>query len=252
MTEHPDTSQFPGTGPSQFRDEAFLASFFQDKLLGRIMTRLIAMEVGAKIPSERILSEELGISRTALRDRMSRLASMGIVSKRAREKSVYSGVNHDSLGDFFLLGILSSNFDVFTLIQMRMSIETRAVIQLIQSPEPPDLTRAEHALAGILSSDGPELEHEDQCFHLELLRAAGLEGLVFFWHGLSQIFKNTHNNIDYAQDLEKFRHKHRDILEAVQARDLTAAIHAVDEHFTWLVELLQRKGYEAVTPTSSA
>lgn len=238
-----ETVSVPRPGLTQFQDEAFLASFFQDPILGRIMMQLIKMNIGEAIPSERALSQQLGISRTALRDRISRLSSMGIITKKPRENTVFSGVNHGSLGDFFLMGLLGSNFDIYTLIDMRKSIEVHAVVRLTSADARPDLTEVEAAVDGISKLTGEELEQADQAFHLGLLKAAGLGGLAFFWHGLDQIFENTHNNLDYGQDLELFRFKHRRIFETVRDRDLPLAIEAVDEHFNWLIELLERKGF---------
>lgn len=230
-------------GIVQFQDEKFLMRFFKDQVLGQLMGQLVAMSPGDVLPSERALSEELNISRTALRDRMARLASMGIVSKRPREGTVYTGLHADSLGDFLLMGLLGSKFDIFTLVQMRKALETSAVVILTSRDQHPDLSRVADAIERIRTSTGSEIEVADRDFHLGLLAAAGLQGLFFFWSALDQVFRYTHDNIDYDNDIVKFREKHQRYFEAIQRRDLDEALRRVDDHFEWLIELLQVKGF---------
>lgn len=242
ITESDGTTEVAGL--DRFQNEEFLTSFFKDPTLGRVMAQLLQLNVGAALPGERDLAEQLGISRTALRDRITRLSSLGIVTKREREKSVFSGVHPDALGDVLLLGLLSVNFDIYSLVSLRKSLEMQAVITLTTQLENPDLSRAKAGLDLLMHAEsGSDIVRGDTEFHLGILEAAGLEGLMFFWRALDQVFKVTHDSIDYERDIETFIHKHEDYYNALRDHDLVQAIEKAEAHFVWLVELLQRKGF---------
>lgn len=240
----PHTTAAPAAGLDRLQNEEFLTSFFKDPTLGQVMSQLLQLNVGAALPGERDLAEQLGISRTALRDRIARLSSLGIVTKREREKSVFSGVHPDALGDVLLLGLLSVNFDIYSLVSLRKSLEIQAVVILTTQTDAPDLSRAKAGLDLLANAtNGEDLVRGDTEFHLGILEAAGLTGLMFFWRALDQVFKVTHDSIDYEHDIVKFVCKHEDYYVALRDRDLTLAIEKADAHFTWLIELLQRKGF---------
>lgn len=231
-------------GIRRFRNEEFLSTFFKDPTLGQVMTQLLKLNTGQSLPGERDLAESLGISRTALRDRIARLSSLGIVTKREREKSVFSGVHPDALGDILLLGLVSVNFDIYSLVSLRQALETQAIVILTTQMESPDLSRAEAGLDLIIhAKQGTDIVHGDTEFHLGILDAAGLTGLMFFWRALDQVFKVTHDSIDYEQDLEMFISKHEEYFNAVRDGDLVTALEKADAHFVWLIELLRRKGF---------
>lgn len=238
----PPPAQTSLTGLIQFHDQDFLTTFFKDQILGELVRRLLKMEKGTPLPSERDLALDLGISRTALRDRIARLSSMGIVSKKEREKTVFSGIQPDALGDFLLLGLLAANYEIYSLVAMRKSLEIHAAVLLTRLDDP-DLSEVEAALADINTSTGKDLIHADTTFHLGFLKAAGLKDLFFFWHALDEVFQNTHNNLDYESDLTLFREKHQKYFDAMKAKDLCRVLLAIDDHFDWLIELLQRKGF---------
>lgn len=245
MTPHIEHAAVePVSGLDRLQNEEFLSSFFKDPTLGQVMSRLLELNIGASLPGERDMAERLGISRTALRDRLTRLSSLGIVTKREREKSVFSGVHPDALGDVLLLGLLSVNFDIYTLVSLRKSLEMQAVIILTTQPEAPNLERAEAGLKLVTHAEsGEDIMRGDSEFHQGILEAAGLTGLIFFWQALDQVFKVTHDSLDYEHDIDEFVCKHEEYYLALKAQNLTLAIEKADAHFTWLIELLQRKGF---------
>ena len=244
MTEQTNIVEASPTGLDRLQDEAFLSAFFKDPTLGRVMSQLLELNIGATLPGERDLAEQLGISRTALRDRMTRLASLGIVTKREREKSVFSGVHPDALGDVLLLGLLSVNFDIYTLVSLRKALEVQAIVTITTQADAPDLSRAAAGLELIKHPEsGDDIMRGDTEFHLGILEAGGLTGLIFFWQALDQVFKVTHDSLDYQHDIDEFVSKHSEYYEALRAQDLALAIEKAEAHFTWLIELLQRKGF---------
>lgn len=63
-----------------------LSSQIRDQLLERINTG--ALEPGARVPSERSLSEQFGVARTSVREAMQGLLSLGVVVRRGNRSFV--------------------------------------------------------------------------------------------------------------------------------------------------------------------
>lgn len=63
-----------------------LSSQIRDRLLERITSG--ALEAGARVPSERSLSEQFGVARTSVREAMQGLLSLGVVVRRGNRSYV--------------------------------------------------------------------------------------------------------------------------------------------------------------------
>lgn len=63
-----------------------LSSQIRDQLLERITSG--ALEPGAQVPSERLLSEQFGVARTSVREAMQGLISLGVIERRGNRSYV--------------------------------------------------------------------------------------------------------------------------------------------------------------------
>ncbi|WP_168187244.1 FadR/GntR family transcriptional regulator [Salinibacterium sp. UTAS2018] len=226
------------TEPSDFSQHRFLTNLLEDKALGELVTLLLAKEPGQQIPSERELAETLGISRTALRDRISRLVALGILQRREREGTFLTGIQPDSISDTLILSLMSSQLTIDSLISVRFALERHAgmvACDLRDEQALEDLAKAVQRMRD--SDDGRELFEADNDFHRALFRASGSEGLIFFSQMLHSVLRGTVRYIALEHDREMLRKVHGDVLEAVQNQDREAAAAAIDSHFAWLETL---------------
>jgi len=226
------------TEQSDFAQHRFLTNLLEDKALGELVTLLMAKEPGQQIPSERELAETLGISRTALRDRISRLVSLGILQRREREGTFLTGIQPDSISDTLILSLMSSQLTIDSLISVRFALERHAgmaACDLRDEQALEDLAKAVRRMSD--SDDGRELFEADNDFHRALFRASGSEGLIFFSQMLHSVLRGTVRYIALEHDREMLRKVHGDVLEAVQNQDREAAAAAIDSHFAWLETL---------------
>lgn len=223
---------------SDLAQHRFLTNLLEDKALGELVTLLMAKEPGQQIPSERELAETLGISRTALRDRISRLVSLGILQRREREGTFLTGIQPDSISDTLILSLMSSQLTIDSLISVRFALERHAgmaACDLRDEQALKDLAKAVQRMRN--SDDGRELFEADNDFHRALFRASGSEGLIFFSQMLHSVLRGTVRYIALEHDREMLRKVHGDVLEAVQNQDREAAASAIDGHFAWLETL---------------
>src|SRR5690625_5262286 len=108
--------------------ERFTAAHFQDPILGNLVELISTKSPGQRLPSERELSERLGVSRTALRDRMGRLESFGVLERREREGAIYTGLQPEKMGEVLIMGQISSEIHVESLETVRHAMEREAAI----------------------------------------------------------------------------------------------------------------------------
>lgn len=216
----------------------FFSNLLKDKALSDLVSLLLGMGPGDQIPSERELSETLHVSRTAIRDRISRLESLGLLQRKERSGTYFTGIRPESVSDVLILSMMSQQMTVGSLVSVRHALERQAAIEACRAGDGPALAELRAAVARMDDSDdGYELFLADNDFHRSLFRASRSEGLIFFSRMLHAVLSGTLQHLSLERDRFTLRVLHRDILEAVVAKDAPAAIHAMDAHFKWLEEL---------------
>jgi GntR family transcriptional repressor for pyruvate dehydrogenase complex len=226
--------------PAEVAPHQFLTDLLEDKALGELVTLLLTKEPGEQIPSERELAVTLGISRTALRDRISRLESLGILQRRERSGTFFTGIRPESMSDALILSLMSSQLSIDSLVSVRHALERHAAIAACALGDPQALEDLAAAVQRMYATDdGRELFDADNDFHQALFRASGSPGLIFFAQMLHSVLRGTLRHVALEHDRETLRLVHSNVLAAVMSRDSTAAGVAIDDHFAWLDTLRQ-------------
>ena len=129
---------------------------------------------GEKLPTEAMLAEQFGVSRTVIREAVSRLRQDGIVEARQG-----SGVFVTGLTGNRALRIdaaeLSSLDAVLHIVDLRRALETEIAAQAAAVRKKRDMTEIDRALAAISQAvaDGGDGVKEDVAFHRSIARATG-------------------------------------------------------------------------------
>ena len=175
-----------------------------------------------KLPTEAVLAQEFGVSRTVIREAISRLKNEGMVEPRQG-----SGV--------FIVeraGIRPLRIDY------AQAIEPGAVVQILA------LRRTDEHLAAIDDAlgrideavrEGRDGVAEDVAFHCEIANATGnpyfLKTLTFLNQYLEAGTLVTRGNEALREDfMRQVREEHAAIVEAIRSRDSVAARNAAQTH----------------------
>jgi len=129
---------------------------------------------GARLPTEPVLSERFGVSRTVIREAISRLKSAGLVEVRQGSGTVVSEGAH--IKAFTIdLDVSGSIEAVLRVTELRRGIEGEAAALAAQRHSPAQLEAIHQALKAIDAAEqaGRDGVEEDLGFHHSISRATG-------------------------------------------------------------------------------
>jgi GntR family transcriptional repressor for pyruvate dehydrogenase complex len=201
---------------------------------------------GDKLPTEARLVEQFEVSRTVVREAVSRLKSLGLVDSRQG-----SGVFVTQQQPFAPLNFearhAASKDAVVQMVEVRRALEAEVAALAAQRRNTSDLRairQAALALDAAVQSGGNGV-NEDVKFHRAIADAARnpfliqtLEYLGQFLHGATQVTRaNEARRVDFAAEVQT---EHQAILQAVEAGDLTAARQAAATHMGNAINRIQQ------------
>lgn len=219
--------------------KTWAAAFFDDEVMAALTQKILGMEREKRLPSERELASELGVSRTALRDRLSRLESMGILERRTGAGTFVRGLQPESVSESLVLGLMASQMTVASIRSVRFALERQAAFEAAQRVNHIEVARMAVALDRMdASDDNAELYDADLAFHRALFATSESPALIFFADVLHGVLSRTVQVLALSEDRVRMRKLHRAIYEAVAKHDPAEAMKAVDAHFAWLEELV--------------
>ncbi len=192
--------------------------------------------VNARLPTEKFMTEQYGVSRTVVREAISRLKSEGLVDTRQGSGTI---VLDPKAAQVFRLARDEANpaAGVVRIIELRRGIEAEMAALAAERRTAAQMNVIRRALKAIdraveEGGDGVEADLE---FHLAISRAAGnpyfTELLSMLTHALQDAIRITRTNEARRADLAAdVRAEHEAIAAAIEARDPGAAREAAHAH----------------------
>ncbi|AMP06626.1 FadR/GntR family transcriptional regulator [Collimonas pratensis] len=191
---------------------------------------------GAKLPTEPALSEQFGVSRTVVREAISRLKNEGAVEPRQG-----SGVYVSEQGHLRPLRIqfdqASSADAVLQIVELRRAIDAEVAALAATRRTPRQLKAIETALKGIEADvkAGGDGVLADVMFHRSIAEATGnpflLQTLAFLSQYLEAATAVTRSNEARRDDfMRQVYEEHAAIASAIAAGDALGARNAAQNH----------------------
>jgi DNA-binding FadR family transcriptional regulator len=190
--------------------------------------------VGGTIPPEPLLCEELGVSRTVVRESIKSLAAKGLivtgpkVGTHVLSEDQWNWFDPDVISWQSRAG-LTPEF-VRDLQDLRRVVEPAAVMLAAERATPADIAQIEEAFTGMKRAveEGGDYVTFDLRFHQGLLRASHNRMLVQMSKALSALLRTSFEISTSKKDGPKSSlHLHRAVLDAVIAQNLIAAEKAI-------------------------
>jgi DNA-binding GntR family transcriptional regulator len=187
-----------------------------ERLRQRIFQR--ELEPGSWIDELKI-ADELGISRTPLREALKVLAAEGLVTMKVRRGAYVTEVSEKDLIDVYhLLSLLEA--DAVAMVAQSGSDAALAELQALHD-------ELEHA-----TQDRDRFFEINERFHLRLLELADNRWRQQMVSDLRKVMKlNRHHSLFKAGRIEESLAEHRAVMQAIRARQPEAAAQSMRDHF---------------------
>jgi len=189
---------------------------------------------GHKIPSERILTQEFGVSRTALREAFQKLEQLGTITIRQGDgtylnppapESLYGEIKHAfDLGRSGMNQFLEARESVeLTAVHMateRITLEELGILKQLLKEQEENLTN---------TSVFMELDFK---FHHVLVQAAKNDLILQFWLSIVPLIKEQQARMSTVPGMANraFNH-HQKLVDSITRRETRKAQNIIREHF---------------------
>lgn len=227
------------TDATEFKIERIVASgTLTDRVFGAL-TQLIGsgdFKPGSRLPSELNMAGRFGVSRTVIREAVSRLKSEGQVESRqgsgvfVRDRNMHAPFRIDP-------SIMDSVESVLQVVELRMSLEGEIAALAAKRRTREQMAAIKRALKEIeldeqAGGDGVEA---DIAFHRSIAAATGnphfLALIRFLFNFLTKATRITRSyEATKARLLQQVKEEHRLIVEAISQQDSEAARLSARRH----------------------
>ncbi|MEY3309512.1 MAG: Pyruvate dehydrogenase complex repressor [Pseudomonadota bacterium] len=203
---------------------------------------------GERLPSERDLSERLGVSRPSLREALGDLQLRGLLTSRAGAGVFVADVLGSAFSDALVQLFATHDEAVFDYIAFRRDMEGLAAERAARLASDIDLQVIDSIFRKMEQADkrrAPEDEAElDAGFHMAIIEASHN---VVMLHMMRSMFQLLREGVFYNRQVifrqrttrEALLHQHQVINQALQARDPEGARAAVEAHLTFVENALR-------------
>ncbi len=208
------------------------------KVLDYIKTQIREgkLTIGGRLPAERELSNQLGVSRNSVREAIRTLDIMGVIVSQQGAGNYLSGNFENNLVETMSMMFFLNQIDYRQISQLRRALEMQALMLAIDYITKPEIERLKSILA--------QLEHEteeinvvlDKQLHYNIAQASRNTLFVNILQALSdlidQFISDLRKDILSTQKSRTILNEaHNDMVKSLVLRDKNLAYEAISKHF---------------------
>lgn len=217
-----------------------LSDIVSERLLAAI--REAGLEPGSKLPSERELGDQFGVSRTVIREAVRHLAAKGILEVRSGAGATVAQMDSSGVSDALALFLDRAGLpDPPKIHEVREAIEMQTVRLAAQRVTEEHLAeiRRTHEWLGQVADDPEAASLADVAFHRAIAQATDNELFVVLVDSIADVMINIRRATVWQPGrVQVGIAHHRRILDALERRDVEAAAQAMEDHLVDSLETL--------------
>lgn len=198
------------------------------------------LQKGDKLPPERLMAEQMGVSRLTIREALSYLIAIGLVENKPGSgnyiKSDLSNLLYESLYMYILL----EGIDFNEILLFRKTLQIQCIDTCIDNITSENLNELETICNELNSCKNyHDLVLLDIKFHYYIVEISNKKMINMVYNSISELVKEhiSHTLKVIFEDknkLEKLLNLHFKIFNAIKNKDKECAIKAMQEHFNYL------------------
>ena len=210
-------------------------SSLSQEIQGYIKDYIITNGLKARdaLPSEGQIADNLGVSRSPVREAVKALQSLGIIEAKQGEGLFVREWNLDPLLETLNYGMRVSPITLRELYQIRVWLETSVIEQVVEKITDQELIELDILMLRWEQTmkKGEPYTQFDEKFHRILLGISGNETLVKLFEVFWVAFDNYGGEILISTEHERILQEHKQIVDAFKKRDPELARKMLLDHF---------------------
>ncbi len=201
---------------------------------------------GDRLPSERELTEQFGVSRITVRDAMRVLESQGLVEIKvgAGGGTFIAAPSAEPITQVLTDMLRLQGITIQELVEARLVIETSIVTLAAERATPDDLQAMEEAISAARAARAAGEQRFTPYsinFHIALARAAKNRVLLFTVNSFRSPFYETLDKLAPDDHMaQRAIEDHQKLLDAVAARDAERAGQVMQEHLAYFQQRAEK------------
>lgn len=226
-----------------------------DRVAEELRNYIIANELkpGDRLPTERDLVEQLGVSRSSVREGLRKLEILGIVEIRPKEGITVKNQDGDvtPMVEKLTFRYRTEEVSFSELLEAREAIEEVIVKLAVERATDEDLHEMKECLDMMEDKGrrGEAFANEDLRFHQAILASAKNSVLMEFGAILEEFFQARlleHSTAIFKQSrMQQTMSEHKALYEAIKKRDSKKAVQVMRQHLEVLRETIGGEVEEA-------
>lgn len=195
------------------------------------------LKPGDRLPPERELIKQLGVSRPSLREALNSLVSIGLLEVRQAKRTFVKSVTSKLIEDPLALLIKADEQKVFDLIEVRKAIETWSAYHAAQKALKEDIERLDAIIRDMKKAfeEGRSWEKEDADFHLAIAQATHNTIQVHIMSSIYDLLRQSMAKIFIDREqVKKLINHHLQIFLAIKNRDPEKARQKTLDHLNYV------------------
>jgi GntR family transcriptional regulator, transcriptional repressor for pyruvate dehydrogenase complex len=198
-----------------------------------------SLDADSRLPAERELAQQFGVSRTTVREALRHLQAQGLLATKGRTSPMLPAHPDAALARFReALGHVAKlrNVSLHELLELRLAIETAALVRAAQAPVAKHLLDARAALDAMASGDVTQeaFYEADIAFHAALVAASGNEALRLVMLAVKDTIRlylqETMQGRSFAKVRPKVMEEHRKLLSAIEKGNVKVVTELLRTH----------------------
>lgn len=208
-----------------------------EEIVEEIVRRIRSGElpVGMKLPPERVLANQFGVSRTSLREALRTLKRMGCVRSITGDGNYINTVSSEHVALPFAMMLSQDKELAADIIQVRQYLEVHMASMAATCATSDQLARIYGAILDMQSQikEGGNGIEGDNRFHLEIAKASQNKAFSIIVELLAELLAESRQaTLSIPGQPAKSVQDHLRIFAAIQSGDKIAAKTAMAEHLT--------------------
>lgn len=201
---------------------------------------------GEKLPPEREIAERLNVSRNSVREAIRIMDMTGVISSQQGSGNYITCEFQKSLAETMTMMFAMDQIDYSQISQIRQALECLALSLAIEHASEQQIDEMAKLVEKLdQSSDDEENVVLDKKIHFALAQASGNILVLDFLEACSGVIdmfiKDVREEILRTEDRkDKLNQCHRKLVEALEEKDESKGLEALDEHFTMINQILEK------------